>query len=195
MLKINKKGMMEDFIKKFYDELDIALKNWKTDVEKFSSGYIKSLGVPSADYNKIMYLANRMIVVYFKANPTLLADIYGTGSKINKSNPKFQAYWTDRGNKQGQVNPARTSTTIQGRPKGPYTDIFGKTRISPGTKEGKNVEKGFIKPIDPNQELLDKYFGTAIEIGNKFFKTTYLDRAISNAIKSVKISNYIIEVN
>lgn len=194
MLKINKKAMMEDFIKKFSNELDTALKNWKLDVEKFSSSYIKTLGVPKADYNKIVYLANKMIVVYFKANPTLLADIYGTGSKIDERNPKFQEYWMERGNKQGQVNPARTSKTIQGRPKGQYTNIFGKTRTSSGNSEGKNIEGKGINPIDPNDQLLNKYFGTAVEIADKFFKTTYLDRAISNAIKSVKMSDYIIEV-
>jgi len=196
MLRIDKDGMMKEFINIFYKELEYALKNWKADVEKFSSGLIKELGVPKADFNKILYISNKMIVIYFKANSTLLADVYGTGSKmLDNINPKFNSYWMDRGPNQGQVNPSRTSKVIQGRPKGKYIDIFGREKTSTGTAEGEPIEKGFIEPIDPNQKLLDKYFGTALQIAEKFFKTTYLDNALKNAISSMNLSKYVIEVN
>lgn len=197
MLKIDSDGLLKEFISNFHKELEFALKNWKTDVEKFSSGLIKELGVPKADFENIVDSSGKMIIIYFKANPTLLADIYGTGSKmLDDINPKFQEYWNNRGDRQGQVNPERRTKAIEGRPAGKYTDIFGRTdRESPGTAAGRNIEKGFIKPIEPNQKLLNEYFGTALQIADKFFKTIYLNRALKNAISSMNLSKYVIEVD
>lgn len=194
MLVIKSETLMDDFMGKFYDELDYALNNWKKDVEKFSSGFIRTLGIPKAETQKVLDKASRMIVIYFKANPTLLADVYGTGSAMKDNIPNFAEYWNNRGSDYGQVNPARTSKEIQGRPAGEYTNIFGTTRTSLGKKVGQNIEGGGIKPIESNEKLFDQYFGSAIEIGNKFFKTTYLKSAISRAIKKVKMYNFIEEV-
>lgn len=73
--------------------------------------------------------------------------------------------------------------------------FFGNTHTSPGTAKGRNVEGGFIQPIEPNRKLLNEYFGTAIEIANNFFKYSYLDRAIKKAIKDTRMYNHIKEVN
>lgn len=73
--------------------------------------------------------------------------------------------------------------------------FFGNTHTSPGTAKGRNVEGGFIQPIEPNRKLLNEYFGTAIEIANNFFKYSYLQKAISKAIKDTKMYNHIKEVN
>lgn len=196
MLRIDRDGLLKEFMSHFFNELDWVLEQWKLDVEKFASSTIKELGVPKADTKKVINEASKMITIYFQANPTLLADIYGTGSKMeSQRNPKFQEYWNNRGSNFGQVNPARTSEVIQGRPAGPYTNIFGKTRTSSGKSKGINIEGKGIKAIEPNTKLLDEYFGTAIEIANNFFKYSYLDRAIKKAIKDTKMYNHIKEVN
>lgn len=196
MLRINKDGLLKEFMSHFFEELAWVLDQWKSDVEKFASSTIKELGVPKADTKKVIDEAGKMITIYFQTNPTLLADIYGTGSKMeDERNPKFQEYWNNRGSGFGQVNPSRKSKAIEGRPIGEYTNIFGVTRTSPGTAEGRNVEGGFIQPIEPNRKLLEEYFGTAIEIANNFFKYSYLQRAINRAIKDTEMYKYIEEVN
>ena len=196
MLRINKDGLLKEFMSHFFEELTWVLDQWKSDVEKFASSTIRELGVPKADTKKVIDEAGKMITIYFQANPTLLADIYGTGSKMeDERNPKFQEYWNNRGFGFGQVNPSRKSKAIEGRPIGEYTNIFGVTRTSPGTAEGRNVEGGFIQPIEPNRKLLEEYFGTAIEIANNFFKYSYLQRAINQAIKDTEMYKYIEEVN
>lgn len=196
MLRINKDGLLKEFMNHFFNELAWVLEQWKSDVEKFASSTIRELGVPKADTKKVIDEAGKMITIYFQANPTLLADIYGTGSKMeDERNPKFQEYWNNRGSGFGQVNPSRKSKAIEGRPIGEYTNIFGVTRTSPGTAEGRNVEGGFIQPIEPNRKLLEEYFGTAIEIANNFFKYSYLQRAINQAIKDTEMYKYIEEVN
>lgn len=196
MLRINKDELLKEFMSHFFEELTWVLDQWKSDVEKFASSTIRELGVPKADTKKVIDEAGKMITIYFQANPTLLADIYGTGSKMeDERNPKFQEYWNNRGSGFGQVNPSRKSKAIEGRPIGEYTNIFGVTRTSTGTAEGRNVEGGFIQPIEPNRKLLEEYFGTAIEIANNFFKYSYLQRAINQAIKDTEMYKYIEEVN
>lgn len=213
MLKIDSNKMMNDFMQKhFMKYLEAALRNWKQDVEKFASGYIKELGVPKADYSTVIDLSGRMIMVYFKANSTLLADVYGTGSKMigPRLGEAFWSYWNDRGSNQGQVNPSRTTYAIEGRRKGKYIDIFGKEHESSGKFEGKIIEgrkfyntdenygpKGtinVIEPIEPNDQLFQKYFGSAIEIADKFFKTVYLQNALKYSIMEMDLSKYVIEV-
>lgn len=198
MLRINKDGLLKEFMSHFFEELTWVLDQWKSDVEKFASSTIKELGVPKADTKKVIDEAGKMITIYFQANPTLLADIYGTGSKMeDERNPKFQEYWNNRGSGFGQVNPSRKSKVIEGRPEGEYYTIFDKkkTRTSTGNAEGRNIEGGFIQPIEPNRKLLEEYFGTAIEIANNFFKYSYLQRAINQAIKDTEMYKYIEEVN
>lgn len=127
MLRIDKDGLLKEFMNHFFNELDWVLKQWKSDVEKFASATIRELGIPKANTEKIIDEAGKMIIIYFQANPTLLADIYGTGSKMeDERNPKFQEYWNNRGSGFGQVNPSRKSRAIEGRPIGEYIDIFRK---------------------------------------------------------------------
>lgn len=200
MLRINKEKMMQDFLTEFEPNLKEALDSWKNDIEKFSSlDFIKKLGVPKADYKISLETFNNMITVFFKANPTLLADIYGTGSEMiedQKLPEVFNDYWNNRGAMAAQVNPTRKGHEIAGRPAGVYQTIFGNKRTSEGRKAGESIEgQAGIKVIKPDTALLNKYFGTAIEIANKFFKTTYLRVAINNTIKGMDLSKYVIEVN
>lgn len=196
-LTIDSKSMMKDFINKFQYFLKAALVSWKNDVEKFSSGFIKDLGVPKADFKMIVDTSSNMITVFFEANPTLLADIYGTGSEMIemvKLPEVFNEYWNNRGATPGHVNPARKTYAIYGRPKGIYYDIFGRKHETQGTKEGQVIEHGDIQPIEPNEQLLNKYFGTAVQIADKFFETTYLNNAIKNTIQGMDLSKYVKEV-
>lgn len=198
MLRINKDGLLKEFMSHFFEELAWVLDQWKSDVEKFASSTIRELGVPKADTKKVIDEAGKMITIYFQANPTLLADIYGTGSKMeNERNPKFQEYWNNVGSGFGQRNPKRTSIDIQGRPEGEYYTIFNskKSRKAKGKNVGDNIEGGNIRTIEPNRKLLEEYFGTAIEIANNFFKYSYLQRAINQAIKDTEMYKYIEEVN
>lgn len=213
MLRINKQRLIDDFIQKhFMKYLEACLRLWKQDVEKFSSGYIKEFGIPKADFNTVVDLASRSIVVFFKANSTLLADVYGTGSRMAAPilGDAFWSYWNDKGSGQGQVNPSRRSFAIEGRPAGKYTDIFGKQHESSGKYEGEiiegkkffNTDESFgpkgtmsvITPIEPNDDLYKKYFGSAIEIANKFFNTSSLNNALKYAIKEMDLSIYVEEV-
>lgn len=196
-LTIDSKKMMEDFLKRFEIFLKAALESWKQDVEKYSSGLIKELGVPKADYSIVINAAGKMITVFFKANSTLLADVYGTGSEMiemAKLPEVFNDYWNNKGSTPGHVNPARRTFAIYGRPKGVYYDIFGNKHETKGTMEGKIIEGENIQPIKPNSILYRKYFGTALEIANKFFKTTYLRNALKNTIAGMDLSRYVKEV-
>lgn len=196
-LTIDSKKMMQDFLKNFEPELENAVDKWKQDVLKFSSDLINKLGVPKADAQVVLDLAGRTITVFFKANGVLLADIYGTGSKLveDKYLPEtFSDYWNNRGAMPSQVNPSRKTHAIEGRPEGLYVNIFGNKRTSKGRVEGQNIEGGGVQPIEPNKELLDKYFGTAIQIADKFFKTIYLKNALENTIRGMDLSIYVNEV-
>lgn len=62
-------------------------------------------------------------------------DAWGTGSLMDTSNPAYPIYRAS-----DLWNPERPDTAIRGRPKGEYTNIFGKKRKSPGTKAGQILE-------------------------------------------------------
>lgn len=201
MLTIDSDAMMKAFLNRFQYFLKAALVCWKEDVMKYSSNYIKELSTsnfaPKADFKMVVDLSGKMITVFFQANGTLLADIYGTGSEMiemAKLPEVFNDYWNNRGSTPSHVNPSRRTYAIEGRPKGTYYDIFGNKHESKGTMEGKIIEGGDIQPIEPNDELYKKYFGTALEIADKFFRTTYLNNAVKNTIQGMDLSQYIKEV-
>lgn len=64
-----------------------------------------------------------------------IIDSFGTGSKMDTSNPFLTEY------KQSALwNPERHTNTIVGRPKGSYTNIFGETKESSGKMAGLYIE-------------------------------------------------------
>lgn len=64
-----------------------------------------------------------------------ILDSYGTGSKMDESNPTLDEY------KQSSLwNPFRTSNAIAGRKKGYYINILGRKVYSSGRKVGMNIE-------------------------------------------------------
>ena len=52
-------------------------------------------------------------------------DNFGKGSLMDENNPALESY-----KNSGLWNPVRHDTTIRGRPKGQYTNIFGETETS-----------------------------------------------------------------
>lgn len=74
-----------------------------------------------------------------------IIDSYGTGSKMDIENE----FWTEYKN-SSLFNPSRSGKAIVGRPKGRYTNIFGKEQTSSGKMDGMNVER-YAKPIAPSR--------------------------------------------
>jgi hypothetical protein len=81
-------------------------------------------------------------------------DNYGRGSLMDTSNPKYAEY---RGSELW--NPARFDNAIRGRPRGAYTDIFGRGKVSQGRLEGVDLEqthiplRGDYQPWPPSHAL------------------------------------------
>ena len=69
--------------------------------------------------------------------PWATLDQWGRGSLMDTSNPALQDYLF---NTAAGWNPARHDLAIRGRPKGTYTDFFGRTRTSSGALEGRDLE-------------------------------------------------------
>lgn len=73
-----------------------------------------------------------------------IIDSYGKGSLMDTTNPFWSQY-----RHSPLWNPRRNSSTIVGRPKGYYINIFGRKVWSSGRKAGLNVEEK-IKPQSPS---------------------------------------------
>lgn len=71
-------------------------------------------------------------------NALAILESYGTGSKMDKSNPALNEYFQSK-----FINPLRQGYEIVGRPYGEYTDIFGREQISSGSMAGTSVENIF----------------------------------------------------
>lgn len=199
MLKIDKKKMMEDFLKRFEIFLKAALNLWVQDVKKYSS-HNNDIPEVKVATNTEIEEAGRILVAKFKANAAAMADSFGTGSEMvtGEENPNLIDYWLNVGDNKGERNPSRKTTAIEGRKKGHYTDIFGGGHDTEGkfegkdieymTFKGKNGEKVTIEPIVPSH---------SIRIANYFLSKEggTIDKAIKNTIKGMDLSKYIIEVN
>lgn len=103
-------------------------------------------GAADVDDGTIMQLKD-MISGQVISGVHAILDSFGTGSKMDKTNPTLSNYMSSE-----YWNPARVGYTIVGRPKGSYTDIFGETHISSGKMQGKNIE-GFVEPIEPSYAI------------------------------------------
>ena len=187
-LKFEYRKLMDKYIDTFYKELEVALKEWEDEVRgRILSDFIKKHGNPEVD--SYVETTKNGLIGYLRANPAVLADSFGTGSLMDvENNPVFQEYWNNPGKEQWQRNPARKTHAIEGRPKGPYTTIFGKQMKSSGKRAGDNLEdleKSYIKPIPPSNAITD---------ANTFLFNTYLPKAFERTLDSIDFSNYIIEV-
>lgn len=62
-------------------------------------------------------------------------DEWGKGSLMDESNPALSSYM-----QSNLWNPVRHDTTIRGRPRGQYTNIFGETKTSTGAMQWLDLE-------------------------------------------------------
>lgn len=83
----------------------------------------------------------KFIIARCKFYAEALMDSFGTGSKADTSS---DSYWEDyretaNGNPK-YFNPLRTGTTVVGRPRGSYIDIYGKQQSTFGNYAGRSIE-------------------------------------------------------
>lgn len=88
-----------------------------------------------------------------------LMQSFGTGSLADTS---ADSYWQEY-TQSKLFNPVRKSTTIVGRKRGSYIDIYGKKQSSWGTYEGQDIEGAYIdyhgmfakivEPIQPKYSI------------------------------------------
>lgn len=97
-------------------------------------------------------IIRRKLVGYADA----VMDSFGTGSKMDVSNPALSDY------KSSELwNSARAGLAIAGREKGEYKNIYGDSEISSGTMAGINLEDvGLVKAREPSYAFqnADKWF-------------------------------------
>lgn len=74
------------------------------------------------------------------AHAQAILESYGTGSKMDTSNPYLEEYQSS-----DLWNPSRKGLAISGRPPGKYINILGEEKESSGSMEGKNLEQ--ISPL------------------------------------------------
>ena len=68
-----------------------------------------------------------------------IVDSYGTGSLADTGERSFWKEYSAQKGANG-FNPSRTTKYIAGRPRGSYSDIWGKRHSTWGTLEGLNIE-------------------------------------------------------
>jgi len=86
-----------------------------------------------------------------------IVDSYGTGSLADTGAGSF---WKEYAAQKGAngFNPSRTTKYIAGRPRGSYSDIWGKRHSTWGTFEGLNIE---------GMEFIDSETGQLVKIEPK----------------------------
>lgn len=189
MLKFDKQGLINEFLKNLEIQLDIATIAWKEEAERNFRGikFAYEAQNKNAEVDKEIIRQTNKIIVFLKANTIALADSYGVGSLMTLDNPGLQDYMRSE-----SWNKARRGTTIVGRPAGTYTDIFGNKHKTSGKFVGKPLEnksnitgtKYFISPSSPSY---------ALQMAEKWLFKTYLPRAYKNAVEATHFSKYLIE--
>lgn len=114
--------------------------------------------------------------------PWAAMDAFGTGSRLDPTNPAFEAYinspfW----------NPLRDTrdTTIVGRPAGGYLNIFGEWVTSKGRRAGQSIERpdGMVEPREPS----DAFREAARMMQNHHFR-----RELTRMMKEFPWGKYIV---
>ena len=134
-LKFNSSGFVQlykselikttnEIMKSFEKDVKMRLNKAKNDIEREES----------------IEIGKNIISAKVTAYAQAIMESYGTGSKMDTSNPFLDDY---RGS--DLWNPARKGIAISGRPKGKYINILGEEKISSGSMEGKNLEQ--ISPL------------------------------------------------
>lgn len=126
---------------------------------KEATAYLSAEGKEDSDIEKailenapdfIESEGNKFIVARCKFYAEALMDSFGTGSKADTSD---RSYWEDyketANGTPAFFNPLRTGTTVVGRPRGSYVDIYGKQRSTWGNRAGQSIE---IKDAPPDEK-------------------------------------------
>lgn len=100
---------------------------------------LSAKGKQATDIDEATVNAAEHIVATGKFYADAIIDSFGRGSLADDT------YWLEY---MGSPywNPARFGKTIQGRPEGEYTDMWGVDRYSSGSMDGVNIEH-FLKPL------------------------------------------------
>ena len=200
-LKFNIPEMMSDLRRSLYTILEQSLDVWEEDVKKFMNPELVAKfkaevkASPRATVDKI--------ILYLEANPGALADSYGTGSKMDTSNPYFNEYFSDanRGEAKGNINRGRTGTEIVGRtlPKypGKYTDIFGNEHtVKNDGFAGVPIEGNTFKNEEGQTITIEATEPThAIKTGTDLAYDHICKYFLKEAVRKLKLSKYITEEN
>lgn len=139
-LRFNRVRAMAEYRKAIRKATDQLLDELYTDIHdklKTSEG--------KADIEKMSTQEENIIRRAVRGYAHAIIDSYGTGSKMDIEDE----FWTEYKN-SSLFNPSRSGKAIVGRPKGRYTNIFGKEQTSSGKMDGMNVER-YAKPIAPSR--------------------------------------------
>ena len=187
MLQFDKQGLANELLNNLEEEFKWTFEAWKNEVFKYMRyNEFKSQGNLDFELEK----EKNKIIAYLKANTYVLADSYGTGSLMLDNNPGLRGYMKSISKANGTWNPARRGKTIVGRPKGHYTDVFGKEHDTSGIKEGQPLEgvtvrAGYkIQPVAPSR---------ALEIAKGRLYGTYLPNAYKLAVQRTNFAKYLKE--
>lgn len=140
-------GKMDEIMRGFYQEATSLLSTKGKSASELLPTEIKKGDFTSPGQAEA-YIIGRM-----KFYADAIVESYGTGSLADTGE---QSYWDEYVKNNPNFNKVRDGKYITGRKKGPYTDIWGEQRYSPGTHEGVNIEgayfsgSGALKPIAPN---------------------------------------------
>lgn len=179
-LYVDKNVIIQEFKKAFIKELKKSEPRLKSEIEsKFATGIGRKRGEISIEDIKDL---NNEIIASISANAEALMDNYGTGSKMDLSNPLLSEYIaSDAWNRYR----SRSDTTIRGRDAGSYTNVFGEIVESSGAFAGQDLENrkiksktgGYIeiKPQDPSH---------AIEEGMQLYMQDWLPIIFNNAVNN-----------
>lgn len=189
-LHFDKVGLANEILNKLQVELESAFNAWEIEVmSKVRHNYFGNDVNPEVGHS--FKRETNAIIGFLKANTYVLADSYGTGSFMLDNNPGFEEY------KRKNWGNFRHSKAIVGRPKGRYTDIFGREHKTSGTFEGVNIEGKrvytrkkeserdyYISPVHPSY---------AIQLAENWLYKTYLPRAYKLAVQNINFAKYLKE--
>ena len=179
-LYVDKNIIIQEFKKAFIKELKKSEPRLKSEIEsKFATGIGRKRGEISIEDIKDL---NNEIIASISANAEALMDNYGTGSKMDLSNPLLSEYIaSDAWNNYR----TRADTRIRGRDAGSYTNVFGEIVESSGAFAEQDLENrkiksktgGYIeiKPQDPSH---------AIEEGMQWYMQDWLPIIFNNAVNN-----------
>lgn len=138
-LHFNSSRAIADFKIKIEKTADDLLNEYYAEVHNKLNTSNAKKSIKKLSINEEKYLKRQVI-----AGASAIMDSYGTGSKMDTSNPFLSAY------KSSDLwNDLRTGNTIVGRKKGTYKNIYGATDYSSGKMAGKNIEN-ISKPRSPS---------------------------------------------